>query len=272
MKLACVFLCLIAIGIACPQAWADEAGTKTFSYGEHQRQKLDVLVPAGAKAAPVLIFFHGGGWVGGDKKNYGFLMRRFSHAGVVSIASNYRLSPEVQFPAFVEDGASAIVWVRKNIADFGGDPNRIFLMGHSAGAHIVSLLALDEKYLRDAKTDQKSIRGVIPISGPLLLKASQVPQMKFIFGNADDAEMCPLAHVDGGEAPFLILQGQEDVLVQPIHAKVAEKKIREKGGKVEVLYFPDHDHLTIIAAFSPRAKRRGDVFSPVLQFIETNSK
>lgn len=252
-------------------ARADEKpSVQTFAYGEHPLQQLDVLAPSKASALPVVVFIHGGGWMGGNKSQHRFIQERLAAEGIVTVSVNYRLAPEVVFPAFVEDGASAVAWVRKHIAGHGGDPDCLYLMGHSAGGHTVSLLGLDENYLNQAQVPLSCIKAVIPISAPLLLKASQVPQFALVFGAAKDEEMWPLAHIDGREPPFLILQGNQDRLVQPIHAKIAERSIRAKGGQVTCCYFEEHDHLSIIGAFSPRLESKGNVLEPILKLIRAS--
>lgn len=254
-----LFACTIA------QSFGQEINT--FSYGEHPRQKLDVLTPPTATKAPVVIFLHGGGWIRGDKRIYQYVQRRLAKEGIVSVSANYRLSPEAVFPAFVKDGAQVVSWTRDNISKHGGDPENIYLMGHSAGAHTVAMLGMDETYLKEVGVDKSSIKGVIPIAAPLLLKSSQVPQLSFVFGGVPDNEMWPLAFIDGSEPPFLLLQGEKDPLVQPIHSQVAEKMIKEKGGRVTARYFKNHDHMTIIGAFSPKYESRGDIMAPITTMI-----
>jgi len=125
--------------------------TSGLAYGESPRQKLDVYEPSQKldRAAPVVVFFYGGSWQFGERRNYRFVGQALADHGIVAVLPDYRLYPEVTFPGFVEDGAKAVRWTHDNIARFGGDPSRVFLMGHSAGAHIATLLALDEHYLKD---------------------------------------------------------------------------------------------------------------------------
>ena len=144
-------------------------------------------------------------------------------------------------------------------------------MGHSAGAHTVSLLGMDESYLNKVEVPTKSIKGVIPISSPFTLKVSQAPKLAVIFGGSNEEKMCPLNFIDGNEPPFLILQGERDRLVKPNHAKVANEKIKAKNGKVETHYFPNHNHFTIIGAFSSRHEQKGDLVTPILKFIEAHN-
>ncbi|MEL6126399.1 MAG: alpha/beta hydrolase, partial [Pseudomonadota bacterium] len=108
---------------------------------------LDIYTPKDAEGAPVSVFFYGGSWQIGERGNYAFVAMTLAREGFVVALPDYRKFPDVRFPAFVEDGARAIAWLRENVATFGGDPERMYLSGHSAGAHIAMLLAMDESYL-----------------------------------------------------------------------------------------------------------------------------
>ena len=127
-----------------------EAPVTAIAYGTDDRQKLDIYAPEGDALAPypVLIFFHGGAWRDGEREGYGFLGRAFASRGFVTVIADYRKSPQVRFPAFVDDTAAAIAWVHSNVGKYQGNTDRIFLMGHSAGAHIAMMTALDPRYLK----------------------------------------------------------------------------------------------------------------------------
>jgi acetyl esterase/lipase len=173
---------LLSVSAPVRAATAEERPAKGYTvtqaldlryFDGRDRQTLDVFAPKGVKNRPVLIFVHGGAWFFGDKNFFGihraigpFLARN----GVVTVVINYRLSPHVKHPEHVKDVARAFAWVRRHIADYGGDPDRIFLCGHSAGAHLVSLLATDEQYLKDPDlglkaADRAALRGVVAVSG-----------------------------------------------------------------------------------------------------------
>src|SRR5687768_4052949 len=138
------------------------------AYGPLPRNKLDVWVPASPPDGPlpVVIFFYGGGWVSGDRGDYGFAGRAFAAQGFVTIVADYRLVPEVRFPAFLQDGALAVKWARDNVARYGGDPGRISLAGHSAGAYQAAMLALDRRYLRAAGVDPAIVRAAALLAAP----------------------------------------------------------------------------------------------------------
>ncbi|MGH1456715.1 MAG: alpha/beta hydrolase [Alphaproteobacteria bacterium] len=143
--------------------WASTIVKKDIAYGSDDLQKLDVYVPRGTKALkPVLIFVHGGGWRQGDKKQYVPMGKFYADHGVVFVAVNYRLSPDVVHPAHVQDSAKAIKWIYDNIGKYGGDKNKTYLSGHSAGAHLSALIGTDPKYLAAHGLAPTIFKAVIP--------------------------------------------------------------------------------------------------------------
>jgi acetyl esterase/lipase len=130
-----------------------------------KKDRLDVYVPASAANAPVIISIHGGGLRAGDKSQQTFVGQRFAAAGNVTVVVNHRLSPGVMHPAHIEDIAAAVAWVKRNIAQHGGDPGKLFVIGHSAGAYLAALLVLDPRYLAAHGLAPRDIRGVVPVSG-----------------------------------------------------------------------------------------------------------
>ena len=140
---------------------------RDIAYALGPRHALDLYLPAAsAKPPPLVVFFYGGGWTEGTKDWYRFMGMSLTKRGVVVVVPDYRLSPEVRFPAFMEDAALAVAWARANVARFGGDPHWLFLMGPSAGAHMVTLLALDPEYLRAVGLSSHDMCGVIGMAGP----------------------------------------------------------------------------------------------------------
>src|SRR5262249_45169391 len=133
-----------------------------------KRHCLDLYLPKGHKDFPVMLFVHGGGWVGGDKNHLGIynrMGRSLASHGIGMVSANYRLPPRVKHPEHIRDVARAFAWVHKNIGKHGGRPSELFVAGHSAGAHLIALLSTDESYLKDHGLTTRDIRGAIPISG-----------------------------------------------------------------------------------------------------------
>src|SRR5207237_10002694 len=148
--------------------------------------KLDLYLPKDHKDFPVLLFVHGGAWTSGNKNLYGPLGQRFASNGIGTVIINYRLSPAVQHPAHAQDVAKAFAWTHKNIGKHGGRADRIFLSGHSAGGHLVALLATDETYLKAHKLAISDIKGVLPLSGVYTILPSKLSERAF----SKDLEAC----------------------------------------------------------------------------------
>lgn len=190
-----------------------------------ERQVLDIYAPAKAKNCPVIFWIHGGGWVTGDKTDVQIKPRVFNQRGYVFVSTNYRLLPTVEMQTLTEDVAKALGWVHKNIARYGGDPNRIFVMGHSAGAQLAALLSTDEHYLKAEGVPFTSLKGCVPVDGdtydiPAMIEATEtrlrlhdLPLPKFghrlKFGNDPEkhAGFSAVNHIakDKNIPPFLIL-------------------------------------------------------------------
>lgn len=209
------------------------------------RNKLDLYLPKGQKGYPTIVYVHGGGWTRGDRKGAARLGQTFAQLGIGVAAVGYRLSPQVQHPAHVQDVAKAFAWVKANIAKHGGKPDQLYISGHSAGGHLAALLATDESYLRADKLSLSDIKGAIPISGVYQIRPGR---LKAVFG--DDAEGCkqasPLTHVKANLPPFLILYGEKE---SPAMGKMASdlaealKTAKVEAASVEV---KDRDHGSIV--------------------------
>jgi len=220
-----------------------------------RKHTLDLYLPKGKPGFPTVVFFHGGAWRQGDKALYGGLGRRFAEDGIALAAANYRLSPEVKHPEHVRDCARAFAWVRSNIARHGGDPERLFVMGHSAGGHLAALLALHPKHLEDVKVPREAIKGAIPMSGVYVVPALPADTKGFLkilpeaFGS--EAEVCrdasPATHVANTLCPFLVLTETNDTLrVRPsmelFRAAVDKSAVKD----FTFLDAEDRDHASII--------------------------
>jgi acetyl esterase/lipase len=218
-----------------------------LAYGKDDKQNLDVYAPKGAKNAPVVIFIHGGEWTKGDKADVSFKPKFFNEHGVVFVSINYRLSPAVTHPAHVSDVAAAIRWVHDHAADFGAAPDKIVIMGHSAGCHLAALVALDPRYLAKEKLTPRDLRGVVCWSGGMYDLVDRAKgegnYPKYIrqtFGEAEEAwrDASPVAHVgDGPLPPFLFAYVErktdaKDDRVEP--SVMMAEKIRKAKGMADV--------------------------------------
>jgi acetyl esterase/lipase len=187
-------------------------------------QKLDVYAPPGAKGLPVVVWIHGGGWQGGDKAGLKEKPTAFGKKGFVFVSVNYRLEPKVEMGELVRDVAKSVGWVEKHIAEYGGDPQRLFVMGHSAGAQLAALLCTDEHYFQELGFGLNVVKGCVPVDGdtydvPAMIVSEQnlrrahgFPEPKFghpeEFGTLEQQKVfSAVNHVKKGMniPPFLIL-------------------------------------------------------------------
>ncbi|MGO9543777.1 MAG: alpha/beta hydrolase [Rhodomicrobium sp.] len=224
-----------------------------IAYGPEPWQRLDIYAPPGreARKLPVVVFFYGGRWTKGSKENYRFAGDAFAKRGYIAAIPDYSKYPAVRFPAFVEDGAKALAWVSNRIGDYGGDRDRIFVAGHSAGAHIGALLAADPSYLaREGKDRSAVVRGFAGLAGPYAFTPED-PDLIDMFGPPEHyPAMQVTTFIDGTQPPMLLLYGDADTAVKRYNLDRLEARIREKGGAVKSIVYPGVDHLWIAGALS----------------------
>lgn len=241
-----------------------------IAYGPEARQRLDVYKPDNASGdKPVVVFLYGGSWKRGKRENYRFAGQAFASRGYVTVIPDYRTYPDVQFPAFVEDAAAAVAWVRKNIARFGGDPDRIVLAGHSAGAHIAALLAYDDNYLKAAGVPMVSVAGLVGLAGPYYFDPLKYASLRPIFETAkrpDEAR--PVTFVMPGQAPSLLLHGKDDTTVWPKNSIELTKKLNEARVPVRLVQFEDIGHVGILLALAKPFQKKDGVVDTIVDFLE----
>ena len=243
-----------------------------IGFGSDERQKLDIYVPETKreKPYPVLLFFHGGAWRDGERDGYGFLGRAFAARGIVTVVADYRKSPKHRFPAFVEDTASAIAWVHANIEKHSGDSSRIYIMGHSAGAHIAMMAALDRQWLAAHNLDGKAIRGVIGLAGPYDFLPLTTDSSKIALGQWRDLnETQPVHYARGDAPPLLLLTGDKDTVVKPRNSRSLSARIEKLGGEQKLKVYPNVDHADIIMAVARPFRAKAPVVSDVVDFIKS---
>jgi acetyl esterase/lipase len=245
---------------------------RDLAYGADPRQKLDLYVPDHLAApAPVLLFFYGGSWEGGSKSYYKALGQAFASKGVIVAVADYRVYPQVRYPAFVEDGARAFKFIHTQVAAQGGDPARLFVSGHSAGAYIAMMLAADPHYLRAAGAEPSWIRGVIGIAGPYDFLPLQDENLVAIFGGENRSDTQPINHIDGKRTPMLLAYGTDDTTVLPRNTLAIAAKLRSFGSPVEVKSYPGVGHIGIILSLAPGFRGRTTLRQDVLDFITAES-
>jgi acetyl esterase/lipase len=227
---------------------------RDIPFGNGARLKLDVYRPAQSQGAlPVVVFFYGGSWQRGDKAVYRFVGASLARAGIVTIIPDYRLYPPVLYPDFLRDSALAVKWAKENAARFGGDPAKLFLSGHSAGAYNAVSLATDRRWLGEVKLDPKSdLAGVIGLAGPYDFLPLKDERLKIIFGPEESRPRTqPINYVDGDEPPLLLLRPAKDGVVDPDNSTRLAKRIVEKGGTATVVTYARVGHLSIVGTLSP---------------------
>lgn len=243
------------------------------STGPHKQQRLLVYRDKKqAGALPVLVFFHGGSWVHGDPQHYGFAARSFAKEGFVVVLGGYRLGEAGRYPAMLEDTAAVVGWVHANIADYGGDPDRIFLGGHSAGAYNVAQVALDQKWLDAQKVPSGAVRGVIGLAGPYDFFPYDSASTEAAFGSVGaGAESQPVNHARADAPPLLLVHGEADTLVKPRNTRALAKAVEAAGGRVETLFLPDGDHNAPLLALANPWRRDPLVHDRVLAFMRAGA-
>lgn len=240
-----------------------------LAYGPEPRQVLDVYVPEEmTPPARVVVFFYGGAWRSGSREYYRFLGQALTTSGFVVVIPDYRVAPDVRFPAFVEDGARAVRWVRETIASYGGDPDDIWLMGHSAGAHIGALIVTDDHYLAAAGVPRESIRGFVGLAGPYAVDPLKYAITRDAFAGLETAAAAqPMTYVEGDEPPMLLLHGARDETVWPVNTHAFARRVNAAGGRAEVIDVPDAGHIGLLLSMSEAFRGSGEVFAAVVRFL-----
>ncbi len=244
------------------------------AYGPLARHKLDVWVPAKASAAPlpVIVFFYGGGWVSGDRGDYGFAGRAFAAQGFVTIVADYRLVPEVRFPAFLQDGALAVKWARDHASQYGGDPKRISLAGHSAGAYQAAMLALDPHYLRDVGVDPKIVRSAALLATPAdFYPFTEIRGRDALGAWPNPLETQPISFARADAPPLLLMHGTEDTVVRPYNSERLSAKLRALGAPVELRLYQGKSHTDLIKSLSPAFRGTTPALADSVAFLRANS-
>jgi acetyl esterase/lipase len=233
------------------------------------KHKLDLYLPEGAKDFPVLFFVHGGAWVHGDKNFLGVyarLARTYARQGVLVVVTNYRLSPGVKHPEHIRDVARAFAWTYRNVGKYGGKADQIFVCGHSAGGHLVSLLCTDETYLKAQGLTTKAVRGAIPVSG-----VYSIPErvLSHVFGK-DGKSASPLTHVKAGLPPFLILYADRDFPnCDRAPSEAFCKALKDAKTDARTLEIKDSNHFKIILS---AGAADNEVSNAILKFVRDRAK
>ena len=242
-----------------------------IAFGSDPRQRLDIYAPAaaGSGKAPVVIFFYGGSWNSGRRQDYVFAARALAAQGFIVVVPDYRLVPQVKFPAFVQDGAAAVAWTVANIARHGGDPARIGVSGHSAGAYIALMLALDGRWL-EAAGASGAVQAAVGLAGPydFLPFVPGAAADKALGGQPDPAATQPISFASSAAPPVLLLNGSDDTTVLPRNATQLAAMLKSKGASAEARLYPDIGHIGIVLAISKPFRGKAPVLMDTTAFFK----
>lgn len=256
--------------------------TADLAYGNQPRQKLDVYMPSQALAdkalatggAPMVVFFYGGSWSNGDRADYRFVGEALAAQGIVAVVADYRLSPEVRYPVFLQDSALATRWAFDNAQKYGADPSRIFVMGHSAGAYNAAMLALDKRWLGGVGLNPTKLAGWIGLAGPydFLPIGDRKTQVAFEWpGTPPDSQA--LFHASSASPPALLLAPEKDSLVNTQRSTVGmAQRLKNSGVRVESELYDTVSHVTIVATMASVLKSRAPVLERVTAFVKANGR
>ncbi|RML89639.1 Esterase/lipase/thioesterase protein [Pseudomonas savastanoi pv. glycinea] len=240
------------------------------AYGQDPRNTLDVYTPQTKPAnAPVVVFFYGGSWNTGSKANYAFVGEALAARGMVVVIADYRLYPQVRYPSFLEDSAKALAWAHKHAKTYGGDPDRLYVMGQSAGAYNAAMLALDPRWLTREGLSPSILSGWIGLAGPydfLPIENADVKPVFFFPDSPPDSQ--PINHVSSSAPPALLMASNTDSLVNPKrNTGGLARALREAGVPVRDLYFSRTNHGTLVGAFAKLLSGLAPVVDEVDMFV-----
>lgn len=252
---------------------ADVVVRRDVTYDPAHRLALDVYRPRDAHDAPVVVFFYGGSWKSGKRQWYHWAGEALARRGLVVVIPDYRQWPQVRLDGFMRDAAHAVAWAHAHAAEYGGNPASLFLMGHSAGAHIGALLATDAHWLAGVGMQPRQLAGFIGLAGPYDFLPLKDPDFVDMFGSTPAAQLRsqPVHFVDGDEPPMLLMQGTTDKVVWPRNATSLAAALQRKDEPVETKMYPDIGHAAILLAISRPFRRKAPVLDDAMQFIRKHA-
>lgn len=235
------------------------------AFGPDPRQRVDLYAPARPAARlPVIVFFYGGSWNSGTKEGYAFVGRALAARGFLVAIPDYRLVPRIRYPAFLEDNAAAVRWVRGHAAALGGDPDRVVLAGHSAGAYDAAMLALDPRWLG---TDRAAVRGLAGLAGPYDFLPFDGPVVQRTFGGAGDPVATqPVTYVSADDPPAFLATGDKDDTVRPANSDSLAARLEARQVRVVRKRYPDIGHAGLVTAIARPFRGRAPVLADMAAF------
>jgi acetyl esterase/lipase len=249
--------------------------TSDLAYGPDPRNKLDIYTPKDAAPdAPVVVFFYGGSWVSGSRGDYAFVGEALASRGIVAVLADYRLYPQVHYQELLRDSAQAVGWTRAHIRQYGGNPGKLYVMGHSAGAYNAAMLALDPKWLAAAGTTPSIIKGWIGLAGPydfLPIEDAEVKPVFYFPNSPPDSQ--PINHVSAASPPALLIASVDDTEVNPQrNTGGMASRLRAQGVSVREVYFSRTSHRTLVGALARPLRSLAPVLEEVAAFIHAQDQ
>lgn len=242
------------------------------AYGADPRQQLDVYLPlARAQPGPVVVFFYGGSWTTGERATYKFVGEALASRGIAVVVADYRLSPQVRYPVFLQDCALAVRWTFDHLIDLGGDPRQVFVMGHSAGAYNAAMLALDARWLAGAGLKPARLAGWIGLAGPYDFLPIVNPDARVAFEwPVTPVDSQPLVHASAASPPALLLAARSDTLVNPVrNSEAMARKLKAAGVAVGLEFYEGVSHVTLVAAMARPLRGLAPVLDRIERFVRS---
>lgn len=244
-----------------------------IAYGPNPQQRLDVYVPERrAEPRSLVVFWHGGRWRYGDKRDYRFVGAALAQSGYVTVVANYRHYPEVKMAGFIQDAALAALWSAAHAREYGGSRDRLYLAGHSAGAHLAAMVALDPRYFAAAGQAAPHIAGVIGLSGPYDFLPLLEPDVQDMFGPPPlYPESQPINFVRPDAPPMLLVHGLKDETVRPKNSLNLAAALSALGVPVTLKLYPKLGHADTVAALSALLRGRAPTLADIRAFVSQGS-
>jgi acetyl esterase/lipase len=240
-------------------------------YGTKPRQQLDVYIPDDRQNnRDVVVFYYGGSWRNGEKEQYRFVADALTENGVVVVIPDFRLYPQADWKEMLADAAAANQWAIENIKQYGGNPQRVFLQGHSSGAHMAAMVALDDK-LRQRAGSVTTPCGLIGLAGPYDFLPIQSREVKQVFSSANGqlSVTQPITFVSAGDPSAFLLSGADDGAVYPSNSINLGNALISNGVNAQVKIYPDIGHAGVVASLAPLFRSRADTLADIMHFINT---
>ena len=249
-----------------PKDFGSKRVAAGLAYGDHVRQRLDLYGPRRRRGSrPVVIFLYGGGWRSGRREGYGFAGRALAARGFVVAVPDHRLVPEIRYPDFLADCAAAVRWVRRHATEHGGDPDRLVVVGHSAGGYNAAMLALDRQWLGEHWT---ALRGFATLAGAFDFLPLSDPAAIAAFGHWPELERTQPVRLVAEARPALLLHGAADRRVRPRHSEALARRLGEAGGEARLKLYPGIGHVGIVTALAAPFRMRAPVLDDVARFVD----